>query len=181
MQDAALNADDLDLLLARYELPGEKSEEQFRPPWTWAALTTEEAAALGRLCDTYAATYNRVYVVDRSEIVPPCWRQHLGLAHDLAVQVWHYYAAHLHTKATPNMAGDFHQRYLPAFRNRVEGWLGRNPSECQRGAHVTNWRKEIADRLDEQHQASQNSSTDQDSVDTLAALHFGFSDRTQTS
>ncbi|MFT7835716.1 hypothetical protein Q5530_06170 [Saccharothrix sp. BKS2] len=111
-----------------------------RTPWTWAALSDEEAAALRRTVWRWVADYNLVHAVSSGERIPDCWELHPGLAHDLAVMVWVYYDTHHDPRSTPLMAGDYHLRYLPAFRARLDRLLGSDPAGCRAGEHPVSWR-----------------------------------------
>jgi hypothetical protein len=133
---------DLGILLDLYN-----DETPQRTPWTWSALTSTEREALLRLCDSFVASYNAIHALKEDDIIPPCWLMHPGLASEIPVQVWLYYAAHFGEKATPAMAGDYHNRHLPGFRSRIPTMLGRNPRECRKGNHDTGWRKPIDDHI----------------------------------
>lgn len=174
MNSAALTSHDLDLLLQLYE-HDPKSGDLRRPPWTWAALIAEESAALARLVDAWVETYNHTLATRPEEIVPPCWRQHPGLADELAVQVWLYYAVHHHSSASPAAAGEYYLRHLPGFRSRIEPLLGRSPVECRAGQHVDTWRSDLDQVLNAAPDADVHSaSEDALRVEHLTALHFGF-------
>lgn len=178
MDAPAFSQADLDLLLEHYTPSTNKDGDDtgpHAPPWSFAARSGKEIAALGRLIDVYVATYNRMLATTVREIVPPCWRHHPGLAHDLAVQVWLYYAAFLHDKATPSAAADFHTRHLPAFRARIDGWLGRSPGECRKGNHPTEWRKDLDSALDQLDHGPTTTGSDEHAEAHLSAMHFGFS------
>ncbi|WP_447002375.1 hypothetical protein ACRAKI_21875 [Saccharothrix isguenensis] len=118
-----------------------------RTPWTWAALSHEEAAALRRTVRRWVADYNLVHAVSSRELIPDCWPQHPGLAHDLAVMVWVYYDSHHDRRTTPLMAGDYHLRHLPGFRSRLDRWLGSDPTSCRAGEHPASWRASPGDAL----------------------------------
>lgn len=147
-----------------------KADETCQLPWTWAALSPAQASAMGRLIDVFAATYNRALATETRELVPPCWRQHEGLATELLVVFWSFYAVHWHAKATPLAAFDFYGRHLPGFRGRVEKLLGNGAKECQEGRHVPSWRKEIDDAIS-RYASSAETPCD---VSTLTGMHFGF-------
>jgi hypothetical protein len=119
-------------------------------------------------------TYNHVFATTEEEIVPPCWRRHPGLAHELAVQMWLYYAVYLHPKANPAAAAEFHGRHLPSFRARVDKLLGRSPIDCRKGEHLENWRKEIDTVLGDYENGAGEPGRDDSDVELLRSLHFGF-------
>lgn len=173
MTDNGIPAADLEQLLARYHAAS-SDEDRRPPPWAWATLTDAERQVLARLIEAFVATYNRVYAVNDSDLLPPCWRRHPGLAADLAVHVWLWYATHLDPTATPFTAGDYYRLHLPAFRGRVDRLLGASPPECRQGEHHDTWRSD-ADRQLAVH-ATLPAQRDRDTADLarLAALHFGF-------
>jgi hypothetical protein len=118
-----------------------------RTPWTWAALSDEQAAALRRTVRQWVADYNAVHAVTSRELIPGCWPLHPGLAHDLSVMVWVYYDSHHDRRSTPLMAGDYHLRYLPGFRSRLDHWLGSDPASCRAGEHPVSWRTSPGEAL----------------------------------
>jgi hypothetical protein len=118
-----------------------------RTAWTWAALPEKEVAALRRTVRRWVADYNAVHAVTSREFIPDCWELHPGLAHDLAVMVWVYYDTHHDARSTPLMAGDYHLRYLPAFRSRLDHLLGSDPASCRAGEHPASWRSIPGDAL----------------------------------
>lgn len=111
-----------------------------RTPWTWSVLSQEESAALKRMVRRWVADYNVVHAVTSRELIPDCWPLHPGLAYDLAVMVWVYYDTHHDRRTTPLMAGDYHLRYLPGFRSRLDHLLGSDPAGCRAGEHPASWR-----------------------------------------
>lgn len=165
---------DLEMLLPLYHHNPQSSELR-RPPWTWAALTPEQAAALARLIEAWIFDYNQVDAETVKETVPECWPQHPGLAHALAIQTWLYYAVHLDTKANPLLAADFKARHLANFRATIDKKLGVSPIECHRGQHVDTWRGDLNDIL---ARAARNAPdeyfTQGDPVQALTSMHFGF-------
>lgn len=166
---------DLELLLGRYKDTGEGA--RYGAAWAWSALDDDERAALARVVEVYVATYNAVYAVTEDELIPPCWRHHPGLAHELAVQLWLWYWANMDPKATPGMAGDYHGRHLPGFRSRVDRLLGKSPKECRRGDHPETWRKSADDVLTTYPDKWPRPECDDElAVELLGDLHFGFPD-----
>ena len=164
---------DLDLLLGRYAASGDDAPQG--AAWAWSMLNEEERAALARLVDVFVATYNAVYAVAEDDVIPPCWRHHAGLAHELAVQLWLWYWANIDPKATPGIAGDYHGRHLPGFRSRVDRLLGKSPKECRRGEHPDTWRKSADDLIATYPTKWPRSGLDDElAVELLGGLHFGF-------
>lgn len=164
---------DLALLLARYETP-DTPDERRRPPWTWPALDRTERAGLARMIDIWVDSYNRVHATSEDDLLPPCWRQHPGLATELAVQVWHWYAIHTDPRATVAAAAEFYGRHLPGFRGRVDHMLGRSPGECRSGQHPSSWRKDVDDARAVHIAYPHDAARDDADVVLLGALHFGF-------
>lgn len=169
----AFDLADVELLLERYEAAAGEDEPR-RPPWTWAALDRAERAALARMVDVFVSTYNHVHAVKDNELVPPCWRRHPALAAELAVQVWLWYFAHMDPKASPAVAGDYYGRHLPGFRSRVDRLLGVSPGECRQGEHPDTWRKEAEQLLAKYDGLPSDPDQNEQDVDLLGALHFGF-------
>lgn len=170
---AGFDLADLELLLERYDTPASASQPR-RPPWTWTALERSERAALARMIDVYVSTYNHVHAITENELVPPCWRQHPGLATELAVQVWLWYFAHLDPNTSPAIAGDYYGRHLPGFRSRLDRLLGVSPGECRRGEHPDTWRTDAQERLATYDQPPPDPDRDERDTDLLGELHFGF-------
>lgn len=170
--DRTFDLKDLALLERLYTTPATGPELR-RPPWTWAALTRTEQAALARLIDTWVFAYNRVHAITPAELIPPCWRHHPALAAELAVQLWVFYFAHFDRKATPLQAGEYYLRHLPSFRGRVDRLLGVSPGECRRGEHPTTWRQDTDTQLG-QYPATTSSRTDRLLPDLMNAVRFGF-------
>jgi hypothetical protein len=168
----AFDDDDLELLLALFDQPT-ISDDPRRPPWTWSVLHTDERIALGRMIDVWVDTFNHVHATDPTDLVPPCWRRHPGLATELAVQVWLWYTAHIHPQTTPLIAGDYYLRHLPGFRGRLGHLLGSSPPECRRGQHPSTWRIDT-DRQLAAYTMTTTESADDDYVERLGELHFGF-------
>jgi hypothetical protein len=163
---------DLQLLLDLFNEPG-TGERLRRPPWTWSALHRDERAALARMIDVWVDTYNYVHATHPTDLVPHCWRHHPGLAAELAVQVWLWYAAHLHPDTTPLIAGEYYLRHLPGFRSRLNHLLGTSPPECRRGEHPDSWRIDTDTQL--AAYATMPARTNEgDNVDRFGEFHFGF-------
>lgn len=168
----AFDDEDLELLLALFNTAGD-SEQPRRAPWTWSVLDPRERAALARMIDVWVDTYNHVHATTLTDLIPPCWRRHPGLATELAVHVWLWYAAHIHPKTTPLIAGDYYLRHLPGFRTRLDHMLGASPPECRRGEHPHTWRSDTDTRR-AAYTATQPKPNDDDYLDPLGELHFGF-------
>jgi hypothetical protein len=168
----AFDDEDLEILLNLYNASPTEDEPR-RPPWTWSALNAGERAALARMIDVWVDTYNDVHATRPTDLLPPCWRHHRGLAAELAVQVWLWYAAHIHPHTTPLIAGEYYLRHLPGFRTRVDHLLGASPSECRRGEHPDSWRHDTDSQL-AAYTTMPPDPDDDRRVDQLGDLHFGF-------
>jgi len=169
----AFDPADLELLLALYEQDPKPGRPR-RPPWTWPALNQTERAALARMIDVWADTYNHVHAITPSELIPPCWRQHPALASELAVQVWLWYFVHLDPAATPQHADEYHLRRLPAFRSRLDRLLGASPGECRRSEHPASWRKDADDLTAGYLPSDADGARHALDIDLVGALHFAF-------
>ena len=107
------------------------------PPWAWTNLTSEEANWLDAALDGFVDDYNHTYIATIEEIIPACWRLHPALVHELPVQFWSWWAAHLDPRGSINQAADYYTRILPAFHSRVSGkLLGPGAVNCRKGNHA---------------------------------------------
>lgn len=167
------NPADLELLLARYEEPAAQGRPR-RPPWTWAALARAERAALARMIDVFVDTYNHVYAITDTDLIPPCWPRHPALAAELAVQVWLWYFVHMDPVSTPQVADEYHLRRLPGFQRRLDHLLGASPGECRRGEHPTSWRQDADRQIAKYLELPTDPARDRSYVDLFGELHFGF-------
>jgi hypothetical protein len=146
-------------------------------PWSWASLSLPEADALAALLDRFSDAYNRVWALGAAELVPPCWRRHPALAHDLAALAFSYHAAYRDPAATPAAALRF-QGELSAFRARVQPWLGADPAGCRAGRHPARWRGEVDDARPalgaHPGAGAGEERVEEDAVTLLNAVDFGF-------
>lgn len=170
----AFDPDDLALLLERYDTPASEKEPR-RPPWTWAALNSEERLALAHMIDIWTETYNYIHAITPNELIPPCWRHHPALATELAVQLWLWYATHMDPHTTPLIAGDYYLRHLPGFRSRLDRLLGASPRECRRGEHPNTWRHDTDEQLAAYIQHPDTPGNGDHRIELLSESHFGFS------
>lgn len=169
-----MNGADIDLTDVQLLLPLFLSTDpRRRPPWCWALLDPEERAALTRICTTWIVTYNWVLATTPEELIPPCWLKHAGLASEVPVQAWLWFAAHMDFRASPVLASDYYGRHLVGFRTRVDRWLGRTPMECRKGRHEDTWRKPADDTLSGWPETDDESG-DHTAVEVLGGLHYGF-------
>ena len=169
----ALFTDPFQQLLQDY-WPDQPKTTKRRPPWTWSILSATERLALTSRIGDWVDNYNRCYAVEAEQLIPPCWPKHPWLAHELAVMTWLWYSAHRDPTATAERAGEFYLRYLPGFRSRLPGTLGRSPVECRKGQHPDTWRRD-AD-LPRSEWAADPDGVDHHLADLehLRAVGFGF-------
>lgn len=154
-------------LMAAYRQPATAGGE--RLPWSWATLSPAERATSATLLDGFVKSYNRTWAISQQQIVPPCWRRHPALAHDLAALAWAYYQAYRDPMATPDRALQFQAGLLP-FAKRMNRWLGSKPGECRAGQHAASWRD--ADGITSA--ARRSTTEDTDAVTLLGEETFGF-------
>ena len=156
-------------LLAAY-WPDKPTSDR-RPPWTWSAQTDPDRHALHALVTDWVAHYNQVYAVHDHDLIPPCWPRHPWLASELAVLVFLWWSGHRDPTATVDRPAEIYTRYLPAFRTRLPGMLGRSPTECQQGQHPDTWRRDPDTTITTWPPGS---AVDADAVELLGAADFGF-------
>lgn len=99
--------------------------------WPWFVLCDiEDDAPLS----VWVAWLGRHYIdPDTSKsIVYDCWQQHDAVIAELATlwQAWR--AAFLDTKASPDAAQNWHDRWLPGFMQRRDVWFHK---DCRNGRH----------------------------------------------
>lgn len=129
--DSSARFDDIRRLARRLD-----PKDPATPPWAWTNLTSEEADWLDSALDGFVHDYNHTYVATIEEIIPACWRLHPALAHELPVQFWSWWTAHLDPRASINQAADYYTRILPAFHTRVTTRLvGPGAVNCRKGQH----------------------------------------------
>lgn len=118
------------------------------PPWTWANLTAQDAAWMDDTLDEFVDTYNRVYALKVDEVIPRCWRLHPALAHELPVQYWGWWAAHVDSQATAHVALDYYNRNLPSFQDRLRTrLLGGGSVGCRKGTHSNRIDTDLIDAI----------------------------------
>ncbi|QYN18920.1 hypothetical protein [Amycolatopsis sp. DSM 110486] len=70
----------------------------------------------------FVAYYNEVYVGrpgSRAVAIPDCWLDHPGLLAEIATLTYTWRAAHLGKRANPRDAQHWHDRWRPAFAERL--------------------------------------------------------------
>ncbi len=55
--------------------------------------------------------------------IPECWQQHPGLAAEIGTLFAAWRAAFQDAKATPDMAQNWHDRWLPGYLSRLDRWV----------------------------------------------------------
>jgi hypothetical protein len=69
----------------------------------------------------------------RARTIPPCWQQHLALAHEIAALVYDWRDANLGTTASAREAVMWHHVRRPGFEDRMfRLWV---PESCLDGEH----------------------------------------------
>jgi hypothetical protein len=73
----------------------------------------DEATAPESLAETFVAFYNRTYVGmegTKAKPIPPCWRQHPGLAMEVATLAYNWFAANTGPTANVREAQGWHHQ-----------------------------------------------------------------------
>lgn len=117
----------------------EADEEEVDPdavralrPWDLARLPSPALEETVRWLHQVARWLNVSYAWRPEQVIPPCWRKHPPLAHDLAVLAFGRYLAYeTSTTAHPSRWHDD----LGAFQARMLFALGENARDCRKGAH----------------------------------------------
>lgn len=99
--------------------------------WPWFVLRdTEDDAPLSAWVSWLGSHY--IDPDTGKSIVYDCWHHHDAVVAELATlwQAWR--AAFLDTKASPDAAQNWHDRWLPGFMQRREVWFHK---DCRNGRH----------------------------------------------
>jgi hypothetical protein len=104
------------------------SDSEEPAPWVWftppaAAENNPDIAEDPRFTvDNFVAWYNITYVgVDgsRAQPIPECWRQHPGLAMEIATLAYSWRSANIGASASPREAQYWHHQWRPGFTDRL--------------------------------------------------------------
>ena len=130
---------DRDKMPADEDQGGEPAEPA---TWIWyppPAAPEDDPAANGAprtTVENFVTWYNNTYVGftgSRSQAIPDCWRQHAGLAMEIATLTYSWRAANIGESATIREAQYWHHAIRPAFAERLQrDWV---LSDCLDGQH----------------------------------------------
>lgn len=82
---------------------------------------------------TWVAWWNLRYAPqEHTKRIPYCWESHGGLAAEIATLVTCWQHAFCDVKANSDSAQMWHDRWLPAFLQRMRTWV---PADCFDGTH----------------------------------------------
>lgn len=122
--------------------------------WVWfsppadaedAPSTTEDPRFT---VENFVAWYNITYVGingSRATRIPNCWRQHPGLAMEIATLAYSWRAANIGPSASPREAQYWHHQCRPGFTDRLtREWIH---ADCADGDHRTIGATERPERL----------------------------------
>jgi len=120
--------------------------------WVWftppVAEDDPEATDPRITLDTFVTWYNITYVGvegSRAKPIPHCWRQHPGLAMEIATLAYSWRAANLGASANPREAQYWHHQWRPGFTDRLtREWVH---SDCLDGEHRATGVTEHPDRF----------------------------------
>jgi hypothetical protein len=121
--------------------------------WVWfspptAAEDDPKATDPRVTVDTFIAWYNITYVGvegSRARSIPDCWRQHPGLAMEIATLAHSWQAANIGPAANPREAQYWHHQWRPGFTDRLtREWIH---TDCLDGEHRAAGATERPDRF----------------------------------
>ena len=117
---------------------GHDEEQENHDPvvWVWFTPPTGAEDDPRIAVDNFVAWYNMTYVGiegSRAKPIPDCWRQHPGLAMEVANLAYSWRAANLGETASPREAQYWHHQARPGFTDRLtREWAH---TECLDGEH----------------------------------------------
>ncbi|HET6285785.1 MAG TPA: hypothetical protein VFG15_03410 [Amycolatopsis sp.] len=143
----------------------DEEEDDLSEPGAWVLFTPPAAAEDDpasdqdprRTIENFVTWYNLTFVgVDggRARPIPDCWRQHDGLAMEVATLAYSWRAANVGPGATPRDAQQWLHQWRPGFSDRlVRDWV---LPDCLDGDHRDTGSPPRPDRFDlaEQHAAA---------------------------
>ncbi|MGH4010017.1 MAG: hypothetical protein ACRDTH_18005 [Pseudonocardiaceae bacterium] len=136
-------------------------EQDNHDPATWVWFTPPAAAEDDPdtgddpriTVDNFVAWYNVTYVGvegSRAKPIPECWRQHPGLAMEVANLAYSWRAANIGDGASPREAQYWHHQTRPGFTDRLtREWAH---TDCIDGEHRANGAGERPDRFTQAEQ-----------------------------
>lgn len=118
-------------------LDQQNEEDPWRPAeWVWSAPALDETADPETTVESFVAFYNRTYVgLDggKAKPIPPCWRQHPGLAMEVATLAYTWLTANIGPTANVRDAQNWHHQWRPVFADRLtRDWAH---ADCLDGHH----------------------------------------------
>lgn len=128
---------------------GQGDQQDDRGPAAWVWFTPSAAAEDNPriTVDNFVTWYNITYVGGegtRAKPIPDCWRQHPGLAMEVANLAYSWRAANI-GEASPREAQYWHHQWRPGFTDRLaREWVH---ADCVDGEHRTNGSGERPDRF----------------------------------
>lgn len=117
-------------------------------PWVWfpPPAATEDDPRI--TVDNFVTWYNVTYVGvegSRAKPIPDCWRQHPGLAMEVANLAYGWRAANIGCSASPREAQYWHHQERPGFADRLmREWIH---ADCVDGEHRAAGAAEHGDRF----------------------------------
>ncbi|SHG73837.1 hypothetical protein SAMN05444320_11338 [Streptoalloteichus hindustanus] len=104
-------------------------------PWCWfqpPELAEDPRAALAAWVDFHNATYVGAPGGAAQHPIPACWREHPGLAAEVATLAAYWRHSNIGQSAHPGNAQYWHDRYRPGFTARIPDYVHRS---CLDGDH----------------------------------------------
>lgn len=117
-------------------------------PWVWFTPPTGAEDNPQLTVDNFVTWYNITYIGlqgSRATPIPDCWRQHPGLAMEIATLAHSWHAANLGPSANPREAQYWHHQWRPGFTDRLaREWVH---TDCIDGDHRTTGVDDRPDRF----------------------------------
>lgn len=127
---------------------GEQQDDRGPAAWVWFTPPAAAEDDPRITVDNFVAWYNMTYVGiegTRAKPIPDCWRQHPGLAMEIANLAYSWQAANIGEAANPREAQYWHHQSRPGFTDRLtREWIH---ADCVDGEHRTNGAGERPDRF----------------------------------
>ena len=119
---------------------GQRGDVWDPAPWVWKSPyppNKGDAAEPQSVVENFVEFYNDTYVGlagSKAKPIPSCWRDHPGLAMEVATLAHAWLAANLGASADIRDAQAWHHQLRPAFMDRLaRDWVG---SDCFDGLHI---------------------------------------------
>jgi hypothetical protein len=120
--------------------PDQPNDTWLAAPWAWAGPTMQDGVQATDnevVVERFIAFYNQTYVGlegRKAKPIPPCWRQHPGLAMEITTLAYTWLSANLGATADVRDAQTWHHQWRPAFTDRLASdWVS---SDCLDGLHT---------------------------------------------